>query len=239
MHFVLKLKRKSRLQLAALTFLTLALTPFLSAAPPNIQIPRIDTPPSLSDFEEMQPSPRIAGKMLKVTGFIVREPADGTEPSQKTDTYLAYDQHNLYAALVCWDNEPDKIRARMTRREDIFSDDTVEIMIDTFHDARRAYAFAANPFGIQWDALWTEGAIGNGTPGDFNGFDPSFDTVWRSEGRLTSRGYIVLISIPFKSLRFPGTSPQQWGIILNRSIPRTNENIFWPRISNRIQGRFN
>jgi len=29
------------------------------------------------------------------------------------------------------------------------------------------------------------------------------------------------------------------GIILNRGIPRTNENLFWPRVSNRIQGRFN
>ena len=47
------------------------------------------------------------------------------------------------------------------------------------------------------------------------------------------------MSIPFKSLRFPNTDPQEWGIILNRSIPRTNENLFWPRISNRIQGRFN
>lgn len=85
----------------------------------------------------MEPGPRVAGRMVKVTGFIVREPADGTEPSQKTDVYLAYDQRNLYAAFVCWDSEPNKIRARMTRREDIFSDDSAEIMIDTFHDARR------------------------------------------------------------------------------------------------------
>jgi hypothetical protein len=232
-------KTKTKLSVAAVTFLMLALTPFLSADAPNIQVPRTDTPPTLADFEDMQPSPRVAGHMLKVTGFIVREPADGAEPTQNTDVYLAYDQHNLYAVFVAWDNEPDKIRARMTRREDIFSDDTVEIMIDSFHDARRAYAFAANPFGIQWDALWTEGSIGNGTPGDFSGFDPSFDTVWRSEGRLTGHGYVVLMAIPFKSLRFPNTNQQNWGIILNRSIPRTNENIFWPRVSNRIQGRFN
>jgi hypothetical protein len=127
----------------------------------------------------------------------------------------------------------------MTRREDIFSDDSAEIMIDTFHDARRGYTFTATALGIQWDALWTEGAIGTGLPGDYSGFDPSFDTVWRSEGRLTGRGYLVLMAIPFKSLRFPSTSQQEWGIILNRSIPRTNENLFWPRISNRIQGRFN
>ncbi len=204
-----------------------------------IHIPRIETPPTLSDFDGMQPSARISGRMLKITGFIAREPADGAPPTQNTDVYLAYDQHNLYAAFVCWDTEPDKIRARMTRREDIFSDDSAEIMIDTFNDARRGYAFAANPMGIQWDALWTEGSIGSGLPADYSGFDQSFDTVWNSEGRLTGQGYILLMSIPFKSLRFPNTDKQDWRIILNRGIPRTNENLFWPRISNRIQGRFN
>jgi len=209
------------------------------AAPPAIEIPRIETPPKLADFESMRPIPAVAERMLKVTGFIAREPADGAPPTQDTDVYLAYDDHNLYAVFICWDKEPDKIRARMTRREDIFSDDSAEIMIDTFDDARRGYAFAANPLGIQWDALWTEGSIGNGLPADYSGFDPSFDTVWNSEGRLTSQGYMLLMAIPFKSLRFPKADIQQWRIILNRSIPRTNENLFWPRISNRIQGRFN
>jgi hypothetical protein len=231
-----KLRPSPLSALGLVLFLTSAL---FAAAGPSIQIPRIDTPPTLSDFSDMEPSGRVAGRMLKVTGFIVREPADGTQPSQNTDVYLAYDEHDLYAVFVCWDTEPEKIRARMTRREDIFSDDSAEIMIDTFHDARRAYAFAVNPFGIQWDALWTEGSIGSGSAGDFSGFDPSFDTVWHSEGRLTGRGYLALIAIPFKSLRFPNTEKHEWGIILNRSIPRTNENIFWPRISNRIQGRFN
>ncbi len=206
---------------------------------PSVHIPQIDTPPQLSDFENMKPSERVASQMVKVSGFVVREPSDGAEPTQKTDVYLAYDKKNLYAAFVCWDTEPAKIRARMTRREDVFSDDSVEIMIDTFHDEHRGYAFATNPFGIQWDALWTEGTSANGQPADFSGFDSSFDTVWNSEGHLTDRGYIVLMSIPFKSLRFSSADVQTWGLILNRSIPRTNENIFWPRISNRIQGRFN
>ncbi|HKV80831.1 MAG TPA: DUF5916 domain-containing protein [Candidatus Sulfotelmatobacter sp.] len=223
--------------LISLAVLCLAHNAF--AAPPAIQIPRIEHAPKLADFEAMRPAGGVSVNMLKVSGFIAREPADGAPPTQDTDVYLAYDDHNLYAVFICWDKEPDKIRARMTRREDIFSDDAAEIMIDTFNDARRGYTFAANPLGIQWDALWTEGSIGNGLPADFSGFDPSFDTVWNSEGRLTSQGYMLLMTIPFKSLRFPKTDPQQWRIILNRSIPRTNENLFWPRISNRIQGRFN
>ena len=217
----------------------LLFVPFGYAAPPVIKIPHIERPPRLADFEAMRPAGGVSENMLKVSGFIAREPADGAPPTQDTDVYLAYDDHNLYAVFICWDKEPDKIRARMTRREDIFSDDSAEIMIDTFNDARRGYAFAANPLGIQWDALWTEGSIGNGLPADYSGFDQSFDTVWNSEGRLTSQGYTLLMTIPFKSLRFPKADLQQWRIILNRSIPRTNENLFWPRISNRIQGRFN
>ena len=224
---------------ASAALLVFVLRPLAVGITPTIRVPRIEAPPTLADFEGMEPSARVARQMLKVTGFIAREPSDGAEPTQDTDVYLAYDQRNLYAVFVCWDKEPQKIRARMTRREDVFSDDSVEIMIDTFHDARRAYAFATNPFGIQWDALWTEGSIGTGTPGDFSGFDPSFDTVWHSEGHLTGSGYEVLMAIPFKSLRFPNAEMQNWGLILNRGIPRTNENLFWPRISNRIQGRFN
>jgi len=229
---------KSRLKLAAGAALLCLAMP-LFAAPPAIQIPRIETAPRLADFEGMHPAARVGDHMLKVSGFIAREPADGAQPTQDTDVYLAYDAHNLYAVFICWDKEPGKIRARMTRREDIFSDDSAEIMIDTFDDARRGYTFAANPLGIQWDALWTEGSIGKGLPADFSGFDSSFDTVWNSEGRITNQGYILLMSIPFKSLRFPNSDKQQWRIILNRSIPRTNENLFWPRITNRIQGRFN
>ena len=231
--------RRSRSQLAPGVLSLLFFVGAAFAAPPSIQIPRIENPPTLADFEDMRPDSKVSGQMVKVTGFVAREPADGAEPTQDTDVYLAYDEHNLYAVFICWDKEPDKIRARMTRREDIFSDDSAEIMIDTFDDARRGYAFAANPLGIQWDALWTEGSIGNGQPSDYSGFDQSFDTVWNSEGRLTSQGYMLLMSIPFKSLRFPSIDKQQWKIILNRGIPRTNENLFWPRISNRIQGRFN
>ena len=35
----------------------------------------------------------------------------------------------------------------MSRREDIYDDDQVEVMLDTFHDRRRAYAFQTTPLG--------------------------------------------------------------------------------------------
>ncbi|PYX18204.1 MAG: hypothetical protein DMG84_00660 [Acidobacteria bacterium] len=183
----------------------------------------------------MAPATANASQMVKVTGFIQRNPHNGDLASQRTEAYLGYDEKNLYVVFVCFD-DPAKVRARMSRREDIFDDDTVEIMLDTFHDRRRAYAFQTTPLGVQWDAIWTEVPHEDNTGSTAN-FDPSFDTVWHSNGKLTSRGYVVWMAIPFKSLRFSPAREQSWGIILYRGILRENEDDFWPEISRSVEGR--
>lgn len=200
----------------------------------KIHIPRVDAPPRIEDFLSMEPSPAWQGKLAKAEQFLQRDPSDGAPVSERTEVYLGYDDKNLYAIYVCFDREPQQVRARLSRREDIFDDDFIELMLDTFHDHRHAYAFFVNPLGVQADALWTEGS---GAP-DQN-FDMSFDTVWNSTGRVTDRGYIIWMAIPFRSLRFASSDPQTWGILLARQLPRRNEQSFWPRYSKRIQGRLN
>jgi hypothetical protein len=201
-------------------------------APPTLMIPRLAHAPSLEDFLTMKPAGATALQMAKVTGFVQRNPHDGEEVSEETAAYLGYDQKNLYLVFVCFD-DPKKVRARMSRREDIYDDDEVEVMLDTFHDRRRAYAFQTTPLGVQWDAIWTEA-----TRQEVNGnFDISFDTVWDSKGKVTSQGFVAWMAIPFKSLRFPPTKQQEWGIILYRGIVRKNEDAFWPQISLKVQGR--
>lgn len=195
----------------------------------GLKIRRVSHAPTLEDFLSMHPSARLAGEMTRVSGFIQHDPDDGRPATQSTDVYLGYDQAKLYAVFVCFDQQPKLVRAHMARREDVFSDDTVELMLDTFHDQRRGYAFIANPYGIQWDATWSES----------NGYDSSWDAVWESRGRRTPEGYVVWMAIPFRSLRFPAADIQTWGIILNRYIPRLNENAFWPRLSRDISGRLN
>ena len=204
----------------------------LAAPGPNfgsITIPRVMRPPVLEEFLEMKPSSAWEGKLARVSGFTQRIPTDGAPSSQRTDVYLGYDDKNLYAVFVCFDSEPAKLRARLSRREDLIDDDSVEIMLDTFHDHRRSYTFLVNPMGVQADGIWTEG----------QGFDFSFDTVWDSNAKITDRGFVVWIAIPFRSLRFASNDPQTWGILLNRGIPRNNEDTFWPPYSSRITGRLN
>jgi hypothetical protein len=199
----------------------------------SIHIPRVASPPRIEDFLTMEPAPAWKGKLAKAQGFRQRVPSDGAPVTERTEAYFGYDDKNLYAIFVCFDSDPRQVRARMSRREDVFDDDFVELMLDTFNDHRRAYAFFSNPLGVQADAVWTEG------PDPELNFDMSFDTVWNSAGRVTDRGYVTWMAIPFRSLRFASSDPQTWGVLLARDIPRKNEKAFWPQYSSRILGRLN
>ncbi|MDJ0842038.1 MAG: DUF5916 domain-containing protein [Acidobacteriota bacterium] len=195
----------------------------------ELVIPKIDGTPTLADFENMAPGTDLARSMVKVTDFIQREPVDGRPATRQTEVYLGHDTKTLYVIFLAFDDEPDKIRAHMVPREDINDDDTLNILIDSFNDQRRAYMFRCNPLGIQWDGTWSEQSS----------FDESFNAVWRSEGRVNDQGYQVRMAVPFKAFRFAGGDRQVWGIMFNRDIPRLNEEGYWPRYTNRIQGRLN
>src|SRR3954451_8447473 len=186
---------------------------------PSLTITRAATPPRLEDFHSGERRDGVAAD-----AFLQREPNDLVPSSERTETYISYDSANLYVVFVCHAKDPSKVRARMNRREAMLDDDFVGVFLDTFNDHQRAYMFAVSPLGIQLDGIITEGQ-----EDDF-----SFDTIWQSRGEVTDFGYVALISIPFKSLRFPPASgPRTWGIAFMRGIPVNSENAFWPGITRR------
>ena len=199
-----------------------------AAPPPILKIPRMTTPPDFADFLDMQPSETTSAAMARVDDFSQRWPDDGKPARMKTAAYLGYTDDALHVVFVAFDPDPAALRAHMIRREEVFAvnDDEVEVRLDTFGDRRQSYYFVANPLGVQLDAAWPE----------FEGqYDESFDILWHSHGRRTPQGFVVWMTIPFKSLRFRPEESQAWGIYVGRWIPRTGEWSFWPRISNRQQ----
>ncbi len=179
--------------------------------PPGTAIQRVSRVPRVSDFASMEVSDAPLG-MRKIEGFVQRFPNDGQPVTERTVAYVGYDREFLYAAFQCFDSEPTRIGAHMLQRDAFPNDeDTVAVHVDTFRDMKHAYGFQANAYGVQADGIYTEGT----------GWDLSWDTVWRSEATPTRQGYVVLFSIPFKSLRFPATDAQQWGIYLYRDKSRT------------------
>jgi Domain of unknown function (DUF5916)/Carbohydrate family 9 binding domain-like len=194
--------------------LSIACTASSEAIP--LRIPRVIRPPKLSDFLEG----RAREAEAVVTVFKQFDPHDGEAVSQPTTAYLSYDRKNLYVGWICKD-DPKLIRARVAPRKQIDTDDRVTINIDTFQDHKHAYWFDVNPYGVQYDGRTTDGI----------GDDPSWEGLWYSEGRITENGYVVLETIPFKSIRFPKGRKQIWNICLARAIQRNNEFSVWPFIS--------
>jgi len=199
-----------------------ALVPLVEKA--TLRVPKVSRPPQLKDF--LSGTPREAEAF--VSGFRQRQPGDGVPVSQATAAYLSYDDRNLYVVFVCED-QPGGVRGHMAKREEIGDDDFVGVYLDTFSDRRHAYAFEVNPLGLQRDGLLNEGQK----------TDYTFDAVWSTDGRLTEKGFIVWMAIPFKSLRFTNNDVQTWGIALRRKILRTSEEAHWPYITQRVAGFIN
>jgi hypothetical protein len=188
-------------------------------------VPLIAEGLKLSDFPGMEPRPEIKDKLLRVSGFIQNSPHDGQPATEETVVWLGYTKSAFYLVFICHDRHPEQVRGHLARRENINSDDNVSVLFDPFRDHRKGVLFRVNPAGVQADAAWD----------DNNGTDFSYDQVWDSEGQVTPGGWLALVAIPFRSLRFhPGGS--DWGVVFMRNFPRNSEVDYWPRVSTNITG---
>ena len=190
------------------------------------RVPLLSEPLRLSDFEGMQPKPELREKLLKISGFTQITPQDGHPGTEETEVWMGYTRSAIYFAFICYDHHPDLIRSHLARREDILSDDYVAVLLDPFEDRRKGVLFEVNPAGVQADAAWTDNAS--------NTTDYSYDQVWDSEGKTTPQGWLALIAIPFRSLRF--RSGSDWGVVFSRNFPRNSETDLWPRVAAGISG---
>jgi hypothetical protein len=191
-----------------------------------LAIPKITRAPKIdgildADLYEKQ--------FLRVDNYVQLAPKAGAPPTQKTVSYIGYDEKALYFAFRCLDADAGKLRATVTNRDGALDDDWVIVFLDTFNERRRAFTFAVNPIGVQMDFIRIE-------EGGNDNMDSSWDTVWEADGRIDEGGYTVEIAIPFKSLRFPDKELKLWGLSLGRNIPRTGEVDLWPSFSRDIPG---
>ncbi len=192
-----------------------------------IKAARIETPPKIDGvFEE-----EVYGHFTKITEFYQFQPKLNAPATEKTEFFIAYDRQNLYIAFRCYDSEPSRIRASISRRERFENNDLVGIFLDTFNTGFRAFLFFFNPYGIQADGIHDD-SITDGDQEDF-----SWDTLLYSKGKIYPWGYFVEARIPFKSLRFPARQKvQNWGLHVFRLIVRKGEVDSWVKINRAKRG---
>jgi len=185
----------------------------------SVKIPMTKTPPVIDGHME-DPAWKEA---VLFTDFKTMKPDYGLPPSEKTEGFLVYDRDNLYIGFRCYDCDPAKIKATVSKRDNagIGNDDWVAFALDAANDQLNAFLFLANPFGIQAD----------GTLNSEADPDITLDMVWKSAGRLTPEGYIVEMAVPFKSLRFPSRKSVIMGFKFARNISRKSEEVDFPEYS--------
>ncbi len=188
-----------------------------------VQAPRIDTTVTV-DGSLDEP---VWSRAAVLTGFSEYSPADQRPSPDSTDVRVWYSRDAIYFGIRAY--EPHgPVRATLADRDNISSDDNIEIRLDTYNERNRSLVFAVNPLGVQADGTTNE--TGGFIPGSNVGpgqIDLSADFLWKSKGHVTPWGYEVEIRIPFSSLRYPSASVQDWGIQIQRNVQHSGYKETW------------
>ncbi|HLA38783.1 MAG TPA: DUF5916 domain-containing protein, partial [Candidatus Glassbacteria bacterium] len=185
---------------------------------------RVASPPSLDGY----PEDSAWVKALPITDFTQGRPDEGAPPTEDTEIRIVYDDEAIYFLFICFDSEPDKVRARLTPRDYVQSSDNVRVLIDSYFDRRTAFEFVVNAENVQEDVLWT----------DDTRRDESWNGIWYSAVRKLSYGWVAEIEIPFNCLRFRSSEFHTWGLNLSRYIERKKEYDQWRMVSESDRGFF-
>ncbi|CAL2088279.1 Hydrolase [Tenacibaculum sp. 190524A05c] len=160
------------------------------------------------------------------TDFVEKAPDEGKPPTYQTKFKIGYDDKYLYVALRAFDDEPEKIEQRLSRR-DGFAGDRINVIIDSYHDKRTAFVFTVTAAGVKGEELATQ----NGQD-----WDASWNPIWYTDAVVDDKGWTAEMKIPFTQLRFGKAEEQVWGLNINRTFFREQERSLWQRIPNEVSG---
>jgi len=207
----------------------------------RVQVPRIDA------AQARMPAVAIDGRLdepvwsraARLTGFSQYQPVDGRPSEEPTEALVWYGPDAIYFGIRAGELHGDVVRATRANRDNITSEDNVQILLDTYNDRRLAFLFGVNPLGVQQDGTRSDqfggGAGGRSATGGGNqninplegNVDLNPDYVFESRGRLVEGGYEVEIRIPFKSLHYQDRAEQVWGINILRRVQHTGFQDSW------------
>ena len=182
---------------------------------------RVQEPPVLDGVLDEA----VWGSALRSEAFQQKEPTEGQDASESTSVRVLYTENSLFFSIVCLDSSPTQVVATELRRDgDLRKDDSIWILIDSFHDHRNAFLFATNSLGTQYDAL----IINEGEETNVG-----WDEVWTVASHQNDEGWSVELEIPFEILRL--SDPDQGaGLEFQRVIRRKNEFVFLELMGSRL-----
>jgi Domain of unknown function (DUF5916) len=178
-------------------------------------------------------------KAVPISAFWQEQPDEGQPVSERTEVRVIFTKDTLYIGAVMYDREPKSITVSDARRDAPLDDtDSFQMIVDTYRDRQNGFVFGTNPAGIEFDGQVTnEGQGGGGlgfgqmqSGGSGSGFNINWDGAWEVRSRIGEYGWSAEFAIPFRTLRYPSSPTQTWGINFQRNIRRKNERAFWAPI---------
>ncbi|MDP6581580.1 MAG: DUF5916 domain-containing protein [Vicinamibacterales bacterium] len=229
-------------RLAALPLLMGSLTVPAAAQPaerdglPLVSAVRVADGPVIDG--EVLNDPAYADAML-ATGFVQSRPFEGEPASERTEVRIVYNADTLYFGVVCFTADVGTIIAADSRRDsDLTETDSFRLILDTYHDGLNGFVFGTNPAGVEYDGQLTNEGQGSGggagrpggsqqQRGSGGGFNLNWDGAWQVVTQITDVGWTAEIAIPFRTLRYPSSDDQTWGMNFQRNIRDRNEQAYW------------
>lgn len=158
--------------------------------------------------------------------FYTFEPDNGNiaQNDLRTEVKVLYDNNALYIGAILYDNEPSKILKEFTERDKTGIADSFGVFINGYNDGQQDFQFYVTASNGQADCNFTSQ----------DGEDYSWDAIWESKTKITDKGWVVEIRIPYAALRFPKADVQTWGINFFREIRRNRQKYTWSHIDNNI-----
>ncbi|MCF7911858.1 MAG: DUF5916 domain-containing protein [Candidatus Cloacimonetes bacterium] len=140
-----------------------------------------------------------------LTDFVRISPDDSAAMPLQTDVWLWHDCENLYVLSECEIND-NFDEGRVAAPDEWVEGDFFRIQIITDVKNYYAYMFYTYPLGNHYDCI---------RKSNMN-TDTGWNSDYRSESSYSDSLWKSVMTIPFKDLRFWGSPPYNWKIILTR-----------------------
>src|SRR5256886_328471 len=116
-------------------------------------------------------------RAARLTGFSQYQPVDGRPADEPTEVLVWYAPDAIYFGIKAREIHGNVVRATHANRDNIDSEDQIQILLDTDNSRQIAFLFGVNPYGVQQDgtrsAQFAGGAGGpSATGGGFRNINP-------------------------------------------------------------------
>jgi hypothetical protein len=155
--------------------------------------------------------------------FVMLRPDNGKPEvnTHKTEVKVIYDDNAIYIGAYMYDPEPSKIPMEFTNRDNFGQTDFFLVTINPNDDGQNPFEFIVMSTGSQAEAKVSEGNE-----------DFAWNAVWDSDVKVTDKGWVVEMKIPYRALRFANREVQSWGFNFHRRVQNLNAQYTWTHIDN-------